>query len=64
MSIQSARKAILEFFTEEDGATAVEYSIMLALIVVVCFSSITAVADNTGDSFNTSGAAIAGAFGR
>jgi pilus assembly protein Flp/PilA len=30
----------VEFLTSEDGPTAVEYAVMLALIVVVCLAAI------------------------
>jgi pilus assembly protein Flp/PilA len=63
MSLQALRKAISEFFNEEDATVAVEYAVMLTLIVVVCLTSITAVATSTGDSFNTTESAIDGAFG-
>ena len=36
------RKAV-EFLRKEDGPTAVEYAVMLALIVVVCIAAITQV---------------------
>ena len=57
------RKAITNFFAEEDAATAVEYGIMLALIVAVCIGSVNILAQNTGESFNQSSDAIAAAFG-
>jgi pilus assembly protein Flp/PilA len=31
---------IRRFFTEESGPTAVEYAVMLALIIVVCASTV------------------------
>ena len=34
---------IVNFLKEEDGPTAVEYAVMLALIVVVCLTAITSV---------------------
>lgn len=46
------RKRILRFLANEDGPTTVEYSIMLALIVMVCFASIVAVGDATNNMFN------------
>jgi pilus assembly protein Flp/PilA len=55
--------ALFRFLQEEDGPTTVEYGIMLALIVVVCMSSIGALSAKTADSFNTTSSAIAGAFG-
>jgi len=45
---------------EEDGPTAVEYAVMLALIVVVCLVSINQMAQNTANSFDTSSAELAG----
>jgi pilus assembly protein Flp/PilA len=35
--------SIVSFLKEEDGPTAVEYAVMLALIVVVCLTAITSV---------------------
>ena len=57
------KQAIMNFFAEEDAATAVEYGIMLALIVAVCIGSVNILAQNTGESFNQSSDAIAAAFG-
>ena len=53
----------VEFILEEDAATAVEYAVMVALIVGVCAGSVTFLAGKTKESFDTSGAAISGAFG-
>ena len=39
-------KKIQRFLASEDGPTAVEYAVMLALIVIVCLASITAVGNN------------------
>jgi len=41
------------FLIEEDGPTAVEYAVMLALIITVCFSTITALGVNTAQVCNT-----------
>ena len=43
---------IAEFVAREDGPTAVEYAVMLALIVVVCITAITALGNNARDTFN------------
>jgi pilus assembly protein Flp/PilA len=48
---------------DEDGTTAVEYAVMLALIVAVCIGSVATLTAETKKSFDDSGAAIAGAFG-
>ncbi len=51
------------FLRDESGPTAVEYGVMLALIVVVCIGSVNLMADATADSFDSSANAIASAFG-
>jgi pilus assembly protein Flp/PilA len=43
---------IREFLTAEDGPTAVEYAVMLALIVVVCIGAITALGSNANKVFS------------
>jgi len=35
-------RKVLSFVVREDGPTAVEYAVMLALIIVVCIAAITA----------------------
>ena len=34
-------KKVLRFLRREDGPTAVEYAVMLALIIIVCIGAIT-----------------------
>ncbi len=53
----------LEFLREEDGPTAVEYAVMLALIVAVCVGTVSTLAEATQASFNASKDAIANAGG-
>lgn len=45
-------KRILNFLLAEDGPTAVEYAVMLALIILACFASITTLVSATADSYN------------
>jgi pilus assembly protein Flp/PilA len=45
---------------EEDGPTAVEYAVMLALIVVVCIGAVKSMANATAASFDTSAAELDG----
>jgi len=52
-----------KFLRDESGPTAVEYAVMLALIVVVCIASINQMANATADSFDTSATELAGVFG-
>jgi pilus assembly protein Flp/PilA len=42
---------VSRFLREDDGPTAVEYAVMLALIVVVCIAAITAVGTNASSTF-------------
>lgn len=49
---------VVNFLKEEDGPTAVEYAVMLALIVVVCLTAITALGTNTNAKFEEVGAAL------
>ncbi len=40
------------FLREEDGPTAVEYAVMLALIIVVCIAAITTLGNNASNTFS------------
>jgi pilus assembly protein Flp/PilA len=42
----------VQFLRDEDGPTAVEYAVMLALIVVVCISAITTLGSNANNTFS------------
>jgi pilus assembly protein Flp/PilA len=42
---------IANFIKAEDGPTAVEYAVMLALIIVVCLVAITALGTNANATF-------------
>jgi pilus assembly protein Flp/PilA len=43
------------FVKREDGPTAVEYAVMLALIIVVCLTAITTLGSNANSTFTTVG---------
>jgi len=47
--VQSVRR----FLVSEDGPTAVEYAVMLALIVIVCLTAIQAIGTNANTTFNS-----------
>lgn len=51
---------VVEFLREEDGPTAVEYAVMLALIVVVCLAAVTTLGTESSAKFTEVGNAIAG----
>jgi pilus assembly protein Flp/PilA len=42
-----------QFLVSEDGPTAVEYAVMLALIIVVCLTAITAIGSNANLTFQS-----------
>jgi len=44
---------IQRFLVSEDGPTAVEYAVMLALIIIVCLVSIQAIGTNANTTFNS-----------
>ncbi len=50
--MKSLAQKVQRFLVCEDGPTAVEYAVMLALIVVVCLTAITQVGSNASSSFN------------
>jgi pilus assembly protein Flp/PilA len=45
-------QSVLRFLQSEDGPTAVEYAVMLALIVVVCIVAITTLGQNANKVFS------------
>ena len=50
---------VQRFLTSEDGPTAVEYAVMLALIVVVCLTAISSIGTNASATFDS----VAGQLG-
>ncbi len=49
--MKSIANKVQRFLKSEDGPTAVEYAIMLALIVIVCLTAIQAIGTNAAASF-------------
>ena len=49
---------VAEFVRRDDGPTAVEYAVMLALIIVVCVAAITTLGQNANGTFTTVGSAV------
>ncbi len=56
--MRSLTKNVVEFLKREDGPTAVEYAVMLALIVVVCIAAITAIGAASNQTFSSVGSSI------
>ena len=54
-------EAVVNFVKREDGPTAVEYAVMLALIIVVCLAAITTLGQNANTTFTTVGSKIGSA---
>jgi pilus assembly protein Flp/PilA len=52
---------VVRFHTQEDGPTAVEYAVMLALIIVVCIGAITTLGNNANSVFTSVATTIGGA---
>ena len=52
---------VVNFLRREDGPTAVEYAVMLALIIVVCLGAITLLGQNANTTFTSVGNSIGSA---
>jgi pilus assembly protein Flp/PilA len=50
--------SVKRFLVSEDGPTAVEYAVMLALIVVVCIAAVGTVGTNAKAKFTSIGTAL------
>jgi pilus assembly protein Flp/PilA len=50
--------SVKKFLVSEDGPTAVEYAVMLALIVIVCLTAIQAIGTNASAKFQSSADAL------
>jgi pilus assembly protein Flp/PilA len=51
-------RSVVAFLKDEHGPTAVEYAVMLALIIVVCISAISFLGSNASNTFQYVGNAI------
>jgi pilus assembly protein Flp/PilA len=51
---------IRRFLDSEDGPTAVEYAVMLSLIVVVCLTAIQSIGTNANTTFSSAANALGG----
>jgi pilus assembly protein Flp/PilA len=56
----SLKNFVVDFLSREDGPTAVEYAVMLALIIVVCITAITALGSNANKTFSVVATVIGG----
>ncbi len=51
---------VVKFVKREDGPTAVEYAVMLALIIVVCITAITTLGTKANSTFQAVNSGISG----
>jgi pilus assembly protein Flp/PilA len=51
-------KNLVKFLKAEDGPTAVEYAVMLALIIVAVITAVTTVGTKSSGTFTTTGTAL------
>ena len=56
--MQSLKNFVVDFVTREDGPTAVEYAVMLALIIVAVIGAVTTVGTKSSGTFTTTGTAL------
>lgn len=61
MSIRNCWRCFRTFLKREDGPTAVEYAVMLALIVVICLTAVELLGRNSSALFQTVAESIASA---
>jgi pilus assembly protein Flp/PilA len=53
-------RSIRQFCHSEDGPTAVEYAVMLALIVIVCLTAISSIGTNANTQFQNVSQSLGG----
>ena len=58
--MQRLAKNLVRFLKAEDGPTAVEYAVMLALIIVVCIGAVTTLGNNASAKFTSVGNSLGG----
>ena len=56
--MRKLRDFLASFLEEEDGPTAVEYAVMLALIIVVCLAAIQFIGNSANNTFSNVGSAV------
>ena len=59
--LQRINTRIRQFLVEDDGPTAVEYMVMVSVIVVVCLITINAIGQATSDSFDNTSNSVSSA---
>ena len=58
--MQNVLNSVKNFLVAEDGPTAVEYAVMLALIIIVCLTAINSIGTNANTTFTNVANSIGG----
>jgi pilus assembly protein Flp/PilA len=56
--MRTLHEKLVKFFKSEDGPTAVEYAVMVALIIVVSIAAITTLGTKVSSTFSGAASAI------
>jgi pilus assembly protein Flp/PilA len=56
--MKSLIEKVQRFIVSEDGPTAVEYAVMLALIIIICITAIRSIGTNANATFEQVGAEL------
>ncbi len=57
--MKNLTKKLQRFLVSEDGPTAVEYAVMLALIIVICLTAINSIGSKANTTFSNVADSIA-----
>jgi pilus assembly protein Flp/PilA len=57
--MKNLSRKLRQFLISEDGPTAVEYAVMLALILVAAITVVTTLGQNVSKTFSTVGSSVA-----
>jgi pilus assembly protein Flp/PilA len=58
--MSSLAQRFVRFLKKDDGPTAVEYAVMLSLIIVVCITAIATLGTNSNKAFSYVGSNVRG----
>lgn len=58
--LSTLKNRMSELVRDEEGASLVEYVLLVALIAVVCIAAVTLLGQNASKKFNTTASAIGG----
>ena len=56
--MKSLAQKVQRFIVSEDGPTAVEYAVMLALIIIVCLTAISSIGSKANTTFSSVAASL------